>query len=154
MGNSAHASAALLLEPETEKGAEPFYFKTGLPGLEPYRSYHIKKLPENDCFLLLQAVEEPEVELILVDPYLFYSDYCFKISDVDRQDLKVESKTELLILTTVSAGENTLFTNLAAPILINPARHLGKQLILAEMQEMLRSPLKLSSDHTADAERG
>lgn len=117
------------------------HFKTPLPGLETYQHYNIKKLPESD-FILMEAVEEQQVALILVDPHSHYPEYIVAISCSDLKELEADDTTEILIFNTLTTVEDELFINLAAPILINPHKYLGKQLLLPNM--MLRAPFQIS----------
>ncbi|MGI6096705.1 MAG: flagellar assembly protein FliW [Dethiobacteria bacterium] len=148
------SSAQALLGPENEKKSPMLYFPEGLPGLEPHRYFQVGRLPGNDYFLLLQVVDSPELALILVDPYPFYPHYRFQIEDTVKQELRGVTETELLVFTTVTAGKDALYTNLAAPILISPSAGLGKQLILTEYRKMLRAPLEIRSARVGGERKG
>ncbi|NLA27613.1 MAG: flagellar assembly protein FliW [Firmicutes bacterium] len=123
------------LEPST------LLFPWGLPGLERYRCFTVAPVRDNPFFLLLQSEDEPELGLILVDPFPLFPEYGFTLTDSDKQDLKLERREDLLIYTTVSVFPDGLHTNLAAPLVINAASRLGKQLYLYRYSEQLRVPL-------------
>ena len=125
---------------KTEKKA--VYFRQGLPGLEGYRRFALSPLPGSELFMLLSAAEEENVALILVDPFPFFPEYRIELSAADRQELKVRAgEEELLTYTTVALVDHQLYTNLAAPLVINMAEGLGRQLILPEAMEKMRAPL-------------
>lgn len=120
------------------------YFTRELPGLEGFHHYFLEPLPDNQFFVLLRSVEEESVALILVDPFPFFPHYRVELTAEDRLDLKIEyTKSDVLTYTTVAVTAKKLFTNLAAPLVINAAEKLGKQLILPELSDKLRVPLAL-----------
>lgn len=117
------------------------HFPLGLPGLERYRRFAVIPLRDNPFFLLLQSEDEPELGLLLVDPFPLFPDYSYTLTDLDRQDLKLDCRKDLLIYTTVSTSSAGFCTNLAAPLAINAAARLGKQLYLSRYSGQLRVPL-------------
>lgn len=118
------------------------HFSRGLPGLDGCRNFYLELLPGNELFMLLRAAEEENVALILVDPFPFFPGYRVELTEGDREELKIGSnKTGVLTYTTVAVSDKKLFTNLAAPLVINAAERTGKQLILPEAIDKLRVPL-------------
>lgn len=128
-----------LLQNRVEKPA--LLFPGGLPGLERYRRFTAVPVPDNQFFLLLQSGEEPDLGLLLVDPFPFFPDYSCPLSDLDRQDLELERRGDLLIYTTVRVFPEGFCTNLAAPLAINAVARLGKQLYLHRYAGRMRAPL-------------
>lgn len=127
---------------KTEKRA--VYFRQGLPGLEGCRQFILSPLPESELFMLLSAAEDENVALILVDPFPFFPEYRVDLSTADRRELKVKAgEEELFTYTTVALIDHQLYTNLAAPLVINMAKKTGKQLVLPEALGKLRVPLPL-----------
>jgi flagellar assembly factor FliW len=125
---------------KTEKRAVNFH--RGLPGLEGCRQFVLSPLPESELFMLLSAAEDENVALILVDPLLFFPEYRFELCAADRRELKVRAgEEELFTYTTVALVDHQLYTNLAAPLVINMAEGLGRQLIIPEAMGKLRAPL-------------
>ena len=123
------------------KHGHPFYFPQGLPGLDSHFTFYVETMPDNRFFCLLQAVEDEDVGIILVDPFPFFPDYDVDLLDTDRREIKLQREEDLLILTTVTVGDDKLYTNLAAPILINLTEKRGRQIILPQRTEQMREPL-------------
>ncbi len=124
--------------------SKPLYFPGAIPGLDGYRHYFIEPVPGNPFFYHLRAAEEPEVGIILVDPFPFF-EYQVDIPEGDCRELEAGGEEDLLVLTTVIIDGKRLFTNLVAPVIINPARRLGKQVILADRPgQSLRAELSLN----------
>ena len=117
------------------------YFPKGILGLESYNKFLYRPVEEYDNFFLLQALDEPSLELLTVVPFLFFPDYAFDLTEKDKKELNIERVGELTCHTIVNQVKEDLYTNLAAPILINPARHRGKQIILPERFEEIRTRL-------------
>ncbi len=124
-----------------------FLFPKGIPGLELYRRFLIEPIPDNRLFAMLLAVEEPSVGMILVDPLPFFPRYKVSIQRNDRKELMLKKEDDLVIFTTVTVAEEKLYTNLAAPILINVAQRRGKQLIVPHRCDDMRVPLDKLIDH-------
>ncbi len=131
------------MKPETTGKPESpaLFFPLGLPGLERYRHFSVAPVPDNRYFLLLQSEDEPEIGLLLLDPFPLFPDYSCPLSGLDRQDLQLKRREELLIYTTVNILPEGPCTNLAAPLAINAAARLGKQVYLSRYGAQLRVPL-------------
>lgn len=123
-----------------------FHFTRGLPGFEHIRRFYIEPLAGTPVFFMLQAVDEPEVGIILADPFPFFSDYSVNVSKEDQEELVVDDSSDLLVLTTVTVHDKKFFTNLVAPVLINSKKGVGKQIILPGMDDkFLRVSLNIPS---------
>lgn len=119
-----------------------FIFPRGIPGLELYRRFLIEPVPGNKLFAMLIAAEEPSLGMILVDPMPFFPRYHVDLQRADRRDLMLKKEQDLVIFTTVTVEDKSLYTNLAAPILVNVVQKRGKQLIVPHRCEDMRVPLE------------
>ncbi len=118
-----------------------FIFPRGIPGLELFRRFLIEPVPGNRLFAMLVAADDPSIGMIMVDPLPFFPNYKVSIGRSDRQELQLKKERDLVIFTTVTVEEARLFTNLAAPILVNVAQKRGKQLIVPHRCSDMRVPL-------------
>ncbi len=125
----------------SQKKLVEFIFPRGIPGLELYRRFLIEPVPGNRLFAMLVAAEDPSIGMILVDPLPFFPRYCVDLQRNDRRDLMLKKDQDLVIFTTVTVEGDQLFTNLAAPILINVAQRRGKQMIVPHRCDDMRVPL-------------
>ncbi len=119
-----------------------FIFPRGIPGLELYRRFLIEPVPGNRLFAMLTAAEEPSLGMVLVDPMPFFPRYDVSLQRSDRRDLMLKKEQDLIIFTTVTIEDRKLYTNLAAPILVNVIQKRGKQLIVPHRCEDMRVPLE------------
>ena len=127
------------------KLGQPFYFPEGLPGLEDHHRFYLEPIPNNRLFLLLQSAEDEQVGMVLVDPLPFFPDYHVEILKIDMYDLAMDSEEDILTLSTVTFNEEEMYTNLAAPILINLKTKRGKQIIMPHRVNDMRTPLMVST---------
>ncbi len=118
-----------------------FIFPRGIPGLELYRRFLIEPVPDNRLFAMLIAAEDPSIGMILVDPLPFFPGYHVVLQRNDRRDLMLKKDQDLVVFATVTLENEQLFTNLAAPILINVAQKRGKQMIVPHRCDDMRVPL-------------
>ena len=126
---------------DNKKSGHPFFFPQGLPGLEDFYDFYVEPMPDNRLFCLLQAVENEEVGIIMVDPFPFFPDYSVDLLETDRRQLRLKQEKDMVIFTTVTLEGDKLYTNLAAPILINVAQRRGKQMIVPHRCDDMRVPL-------------
>lgn len=127
-----------------EKTAEAITFPRGLPGLGQNRKFSLQIIEGNQLFYYLQSMDEPEVGLILIDPFPCFPEYFVELNEQDKSEMEVAREEEILVFTTVTVlGEGKLTTNLSAPIVVNAGRRLAKQVILPERIGQMRTPLPL-----------
>lgn len=118
-----------------------FLFPRGIPGLELYRRFLIEPVPGNRLFAMLISAEDPSIGMILVDPLPFFPGYRVNLQRNDRRDLMLKKEGDMIIFTTVTVEGEQLYTNLAAPILVNVIQKRGKQLIVPHRCDDMRVPL-------------
>lgn len=116
-------------------------FEKGIPGFEHLRKFTIVELPETKPFCWLVSLEDANVALPIVNPWLVRVDYSFELSEADRMELKIEdpNEIEVWVVVTIPAdapGEATV--NLFAPIVINRKLNLGKQVLLEGSEYRLK----------------
>jgi flagellar assembly factor FliW len=105
-------------------------FPKGIPGFEACHGFVLMS-PEADTGLqYLRAVEGPPASFIVVDPRQILQGYRCELSEGDRERLQATPGAPLLwlVLVTVEA-DGTIVANLRAPVVINPERMLGAQVI-------------------------
>lgn len=113
---------------------EVLTFKEGLFGFDEYKNYIIiyENEPENTVLCWLQSVEEKELSLPMINPYLLISDYSPNIPDSSIDKLGDMDIENLLLFTIVVVPNDikNMTTNLMAPIVVNYKTKQGVQVIL------------------------
>ncbi|MNW58560.1 Flagellar assembly factor FliW [compost metagenome] len=67
---------------------------------------------------------------MLVSPFTFVTDYSFELSEVDKEELEIAEQVSVYSMVTIHSQANHSTMNLLAPVVLNPEKRLGKQVIL------------------------
>ncbi|MCX7025068.1 MAG: flagellar assembly protein FliW [Spirochaetes bacterium] len=108
-------------------------FPHGLLGFEKFKSYALLDAPQKP-FLYLQSLDLAELAFVLIDPFLFRSDYTLDIADRDLAEIGLASPENAIVLSivTVPADGSTVTANLMGPLVLNKANRLGVQAVLGD----------------------
>ncbi|MEW6534101.1 MAG: flagellar assembly protein FliW [Candidatus Auribacterota bacterium] len=130
-------------------------FPEGIIGFEKHKRFVILTKKTNAPLRWLQSVEEPRLAFIIINPFLFKSDYQPAIDGKDLSLLRLKSLEEAEILTIVVVPDNPrdMVANLMAPIVINPELCLAKQVIINDTSYPTRYRILDSYDKNPDAAR-
>ncbi|MDA8333842.1 MAG: flagellar assembly protein FliW [Peptococcaceae bacterium] len=119
-------------------------FPWGLPGFEHLRRFVLLPGEKGNVFGWLQSVESETIAFPVADPFVFFPGYFVDIPERDERELSLEAPSQALVLVIVSVpGGNTggATGNLLAPLVINTARRLARQVILNSSSFTTRQPL-------------
>ncbi|WP_246310776.1 flagellar assembly protein FliW [Paenibacillus xylanilyticus] len=106
-----------------------YQFHKGLPGFEDETEFAL--IPWEDTpFSYLQSVREKDLSFLLVSPFTFVSDYSFELSEVDKEELEISEQVSVYSLVTIHSQASKSTMNLLAPVVLNPQKCLGKQVVL------------------------
>ena len=105
-------------------------FAEGLPGYESARQFVLLDVPDQAPLKVLHAVNASEPCFLVVDPKSVLPTYRYELTDSDRQRLGAKDDSTLLWLAMVIVDDaGTVAVNLRAPIVINPERMTGRQVM-------------------------
>ena len=105
-------------------------FPDGIPGFEACRSFVLLAADSIAPLQRLEAIEGPEAAFLGIDPRLVLASYRCRLTEADLGALGADSGTTLLWFAIISAeADGTLVANLRAPIVINPQRMIGRQVL-------------------------
>ena len=105
-------------------------FADGLPGYESTRQFVLLDIPEQAPLKVLHAVNAAEPCFLVVDPKSVLPTYRYELSDSDCLRLGAKDDSQLLWLAMVIVDDaGTVAVNLRAPIVVNPARMTGRQVM-------------------------
>lgn len=116
-------------------------FPAGLPGFEECRRFVVLSSRELDPFKCLQSVEGPSASFLAVDPRRAFPEYRCVLSEVDRVRLGDPDEEALVWLAVVTVQDDETVVNLRAPVVVNPTRMLGYQLMPSNSLYPLRFEL-------------
>lgn len=116
-------------------------FTHGIPGFEEEKQFIL--IPAEDIefpFSYLQSVQSADLAFIVTDPFLFVENYDFELSSSDATALNVKNDDDLLDISVLSivtipndVDQTTI--NIMAPIVINHAAKVGRQVLLTEYSD-------------------
>jgi flagellar assembly factor FliW len=105
-------------------------FPDGIPGFEACRRFILLSSDVIAPLQRLEAIEGPPAAFLGIDPRLVLADYRCRLTDSDMRALGAGADTTLLWFAIIaSEPDGTLVANLRAPIVINPQRMLGRQVL-------------------------
>lgn len=106
-----------------------YQFHKGLPGFEEETQFVL--VPWEDTpFVYLQSTCQPGLAFILVSPFTFVPDYSFELGEVDKEELEIVEQVLVYSMVTIHSQANKSTMNLLAPVVLNPEKRLGKQVVL------------------------
>jgi len=105
-------------------------FPEGLPGFERCLRFVVLRHAGPSPLVCLHAVDGPTASFLAIDPRRVLRRYQCAVSDAVRLRLGAGPNAFLLWLTIITiANDDELFVNLRAPVVINPDRLLGLQVM-------------------------
>ncbi|MGE5589023.1 MAG: flagellar assembly protein FliW [Bacillota bacterium] len=119
-------------------------FPDGLYGFEQCRQFVLLDLGRPDSgFFWLQSLDDGELAFILVNPLLFAPDYELEPVEEDLVSVGASTLDQTVVMALVSVPEDFRLAtaNLQAPLLINPDRRLGRQIITGNPAHALKHPV-------------
>jgi flagellar assembly factor FliW len=124
-------------------GDQVIAFPSGIPGFEECRRFVVVAAPDIAPMQCLHAVEGPATSFLVIDPRQVLPDYRAVLTQTDLSRLGVgDAVPALLWLAIVSIdATGASYVNLRAPIVINPERMLGYQVMPHNSLYPLRHPL-------------
>ncbi|MDQ0206762.1 flagellar assembly protein FliW [Alkalicoccobacillus murimartini] len=101
----------------------------GLPAFEEYKNYVLLPFDEGTPFFVLQSTEKAEVAFITVSPFQYVPDYRLQLSEsvINQLEVNQEEDVAVYVLLTVQDPFYLTTANLQAPVIINTANRMGKQ---------------------------
>ncbi|NLJ68743.1 MAG: flagellar assembly protein FliW [Firmicutes bacterium] len=124
-------------------------FPQGILGFEAVKEYIL--LEGSGSFRFLQAVGEPDLTFVVIDPRDIVRDYKAEVPTHEVEEIGVTRPEEAVILAiaTVPGDVRKMTVNLQAPLVINAVNRRGKQIVLAEQGYAMRHPVFGTMEETA-----
>jgi len=108
-------------------------FPQGLLGFESFRDYILLDA-ERQPFYWLQSLDVEQVAFVLINPFLFRSDYEMNIDNEDLLPIGITDPGKALIfsIVTILSDGSPMTANLQGPLVINRDTRLGIQAVLTD----------------------
>ena len=136
-----------MLDTDTQTDFVEIRFAAGLPGFPHVHNFHLKPWgPPGSPYLLLRAVDDPDVGFVVVPPWVFYPDYEFDLDDAsaERLGLAVADDAIVLAVVTLKDRPEDATLNLLGPIVVNRHSHEAAQIVLPTTSYSVRAPLAVT----------
>lgn len=128
-------------------------FAKGIPGFDGETEFLL--IDHEGPFVYLQSVKDKNLIFLLADPFYFYPSYEFELPEGDKEELVIEDLVKVYGIVTLKEEVKQSTINLLAPIVINPEKRLGKQVVLHQTAYQTRHSLWVNhSDSTAFGKEG
>ncbi len=135
-------------------------FEEGIPGLEDLKKFVIVS-NGSDPIMWLVSLEDENVALPVINPWLIRVDYTVDVPKDVTEDLGIENKDDVqvwAILVIPHDNPENMTINLMAPILVNTKNNKAKQIIMEDsgygirhlVKEELERSKKISEKVSAD----
>ena len=106
-----------------------YSFPKGIPGFEEHNQFAIIDM-EGTPFSYLQSLVEPEISLLITDPFEFYKNYEFELPTPVVEELKLDNGVQIRNVVTLQEQVQQSTLNLLAPIIFNTESQTARQVIL------------------------
>jgi flagellar assembly factor FliW len=105
-------------------------FPDGIPGFEVCQRFVLIAADALTPLSCLQGLEAPFPSFLAADPANLRADYRPVLGTADRAKLGVKDADTVLWLVLLTVGLHEVTANLKAPIAVNPATMVGRQVVL------------------------
>lgn len=128
-------------------------FERGLPGFENLKQFVLIKLEEGLPYVWLQSLENTDIAMLLANPFVFYPEYDWRLSELAQQELQLSDVAQLEVwsIVTLASDFKDSSINLLAPVLINRNERIGIQHILHDNHYQTKHPL-IRAEHVTATE--
>lgn len=118
-------------------------FKDGIPGLECMKRCILIKVEETLPFYWLQSLEDGDIALPVIHASIIDENYSLSVDDSVFEELQIDKEEDLLIVNVAVIPQDLprMTANMAAPLLINIDKNIGKQVILDNSAYQMRQPI-------------
>lgn len=123
-------------------------FPLGVYGFRENKSFVVLNNPDNSWMMHLQSTESRKPRFILLDPYMFVSDYN-PVLPVDADEIfgtRDPGKLSVFVIASIPGNIRDMTVNFKSPIMIDFDRKIGAQLILENPSYEVRTRLFDSED--------
>lgn len=106
-------------------------FEEGILGFDFVKKFAILDSSDKSPLKWMQALGEPELAFIIIQPLDFMAEYELVISQSDLEAVGASGPEELLVfaIVTIPTDPSKMTANLQGPVIINPGSKKGRQAI-------------------------
>lgn len=136
---------------EIEIAPENIYsFQDGIPAFEQEKEFALLPMDETP-FMILQSTQNPQLALVMMNPWTIDKDYAFDLTPHAIEKLQVEQPNELNIYCIVTLNQSLadMTINLVSPVIFNQNKKCAAQIILENTAYTTRHSLVMEGERIA-----
>ena len=120
-----------------------FTFPWGLPGFPGLHRWIALNLESQSTFIWLQSVDDVDVALPTIDPWMVFENYDPKLPPyaIDALEIADAGDFAMLCVVVATADAKEMTMNLMAPIVVNLRARRGRQIMLENSPYSVREPI-------------
>lgn len=118
-------------------------FPEGILGFADLRKFVLVDDPSDEIFAWLQSCEIPQIAFPVLEPELFTTNYQLNLTKHDLESLELKTATGVrsFAIITVPEDPTQMTANLKAPVVINVAKRMARQIVLQDNNLAIREPI-------------
>ena len=111
-----------------------FDFPDGLLGFRDFKRYFFHDPSAKGVLVWMQCVDVPALAFVVADPRMIKHDYEVKVTAAQLEGLEIAdpSLAQVWVILTIPEDPTKMTANLQGPVVVNPSRRLGTQIVLNE----------------------
>ncbi|MDO3412081.1 flagellar assembly protein FliW [Saccharibacillus sp. CPCC 101409] len=117
-----------------------YRFENGIPGFEEENEFALLPV-EGSPFFHLQSLKEKHLSFLLADPFVFFPEYEFELGDSDSEELELQTGVQVRCIVTLRDDIEKSTMNILAPLVLNPVKRKGRQIVLHNSAYATKHPL-------------
>jgi flagellar assembly factor FliW len=127
------------------------FFKQGVPGFPQIHRFVKLDFEDLKPFQYLQAVDDPPIALLVVNPFSVDPGYAFELAKSDMEEIRTTdtNETSVYAVATIPDDPEQATVNLMAPIVVNERSKRAKQVILLDSGYSVKHPLVKNAESGA-----
>lgn len=119
-----------------------YRFVEPLFGFPELRDYVIVPQESDDIFEYMQAVHEPDLAFIVIEPFKIFQDYEFDLNEMWEDRLSIDSAEDIEVRVIVTVrSPSDITANLKAPLVFNTRTRQAVQIVLENSPYQIRHSL-------------
>ena len=113
------------------EGNKVINFQEGILGFPDEKRYAILEFKKDDPFKWLQAVDNPKLVFVIIDPCLIFPDYKSVVTaeNIGLPDCNIQD-ADIFTIVTIPENPVDITVNLQGPIIFDFKKHIAKQFVL------------------------
>ena len=122
------------------------HFPEGILGFANLRNFVLLDDPSDEIFAWLQSCEVPQIAFPVLEPELFAANYQLNLTKHDLESLDMAGGTDRsafrsFTIITVPEDPTQMTANMKAPVVINIAKRMARQIVLQDNNLAIREPI-------------